>query len=346
MQTLYCGMDLHSTDCDVAVIDKDGEVLHERSFQISRENLVEVFSSFEGKLMIHLEAGELAGWARMALLEEVPQAREVVVSDPKSFRWIAQDPQKRDPIDAWKLAEYMRVGRTHPVYYPEEEDLAVFKKTVQHYEDLTDQQAALKQKIKARFRVEGVAAEMKILFSEGGRKEALRAVENTFRRQAITHLYCLLDHALICQQNALELMAQQAERFPVIGRFQAVPGIRLKLGSRFVAYVQNPHRFATKQKLWTYSRLGITDRNSNGKPLGYSRLNPNGNGKLKDLSRKAFRAAVLRRKDNNGFKRFYEASLRRTHDQVNARLNTQRKILETLWVMWKKGTEYDDSYMG
>lgn len=346
MHTLYCGMDLHSTHCHVGVIDKDGNVLDQKGFATSRENLVEAFSSFEGKLMIHFEASELAGWARTVLLEDVPQAKEVVASDAKSFRWIAQDPQKKDPIDAWKLAEYMRLGRTHPVYYPVDEDIAVFKKTVQHYEDLTDQQAILKQKIKARFRVEGVAAENKILFSQEGRKTALRAVENSFRRQAIAQLYSLLDHALICQEEALELMAEQAERFPVIDRFQAVPGIALRLGCRFVGYVQNPHRFATKQKLWTYSRLGITDRNSNGKPLGYSRLNPNGNGKLKDLSRKAFRAAVLRRKDNNGIKRFYKNSLRRTNDEDNARLNSQRKILETLLIMWKKGTEYDDSYMG
>ena len=346
MRTLYCGLDLHSTRCHLVVIDKDANVLHDRSFPTSAENLVEVFSSLDGKLMIHMEVSELAGWTRMVLLEEIPQAREVIVSDAKQFSWIAKDPHKGDRLDAWKLAEYMRLGRTHPVFYPEDENLAVFKKTVQHYEDITSEQAALKQKIKARLRVEGVICEGKAAYSQGGREQALSLIEDSFLREAVAQLYQLLDHALQFQEQALELMERQGRRFPVIQRFQAVPGIALKLACRFVGYIQNPHRFATKQKLWRYCRLGITDRGSNGKPLGYSRLDPNGNGRLKDLSRKAFETAVFRRNDDNAFKRFYEASLRRTHDEVNARLNTQRKILETLWIMWKKGTQYDDSYMG
>jgi hypothetical protein len=38
---------------------------------------------------------------------------------------------------------------------------------------------------------------------------------------------------------------------------------------------------------------------------------------------------------------FYAASLDRTGDETHARLNTQRKILHTLLVLWQSGREFD-----
>jgi hypothetical protein len=89
----------------------------------------------------------------------------------------------------------------------------------------------------------------------------------------------------------------------------------------------------------------VRSRSSNGKPLGYRRLDKNGNGALKDLSRKAFMAA-LRTKASNAFQRFYRSSRKRTGHEMHARLNTQRKILAVMWAMWKNGTHYEDHYTG
>ncbi len=111
--------------------------------------------------------------------------------------------------------------------------------------------------------------------------------------------------------------------------------------ARFVGYIQEPGRFRNKRKLWRYCRLGITDRSSDGTPLGRKRLDPNGNGRLKELSRTVFLGAMRSREDNR-FKRAHQATLEGTHDKTHARLSTQRKILATLWAMWKGGTEYQD----
>ena len=81
----------------------------------------------------------------------------------------------------------------------------------------------------------------------------------------------------------------------------------------------------------------MTERTSDGKPLGYKRLEKSGLGELKAVSHRAFMAAM---KGDNDVKRFYLASLKRTHDAVHARLNTQRKILGTMYSLWKKGASY------
>jgi len=108
---------------------------------------------------------------------------------------------------------------------------------------------------------------------------------------------------------------------------------RIITACRFVAYVQTPHRFSNKRKLWRFCRLGITRRESNGKRLAHPRLDSAGVGSLKDVSRKVFEAARRTKKDNS-FKRAFEYALLNTKNAVHARLSTQRKILSTLRAMW------------
>jgi hypothetical protein len=74
------------------------------------------------------------------------------------------------------------------------------------------------------------------------------------------------------------------------------------------------------------------------------RLDRNGCGRLKDVTRKAFEAALRERRDN-GFKRAYLRALEQTHDKTHARLTVQRKIVSTLRAMWLNQTPYDDQLM-
>jgi len=108
----------------------------------------------------------------------------------------------------------------------------------------------------------------------------------------------------------------------------------------FDAYIQTPHRFTRKSALWRYCQLGVSDRTSDGKPLGYKHLDKAGNSELKAMSYRAFLAA-LRSRCENEVRQFFEKSLSRTHSSTNARLNTQRKIISVLHGIWRKEAEYD-----
>ena len=50
---------------------------------------------------------------------------------------------------------------------------------------------------------------------------------------------------------------------------------------------------------------------------------------------------ALRGRSGNEIKTFFAASLERTHDKTHARLNTQRKVLASLWGLWKRKEPYD-----
>ena len=108
----------------------------------------------------------------------------------------------------------------------------------------------------------------------------------------------------------------------------------------FDAYIQTPHRFTHNSCLFGYCQLAVTDRSSDGKPLGFKRLDRAGNSELKSMSYRAFLCA-MRVKRQNEVRTFYENSKRNTCNPTRARLNTQRKILSVMHGVWRKGEEYD-----
>jgi transposase len=335
---VYVGLDMGSCEFHQVAMDRDKAVLKDRKFDTTEANLIRAFEDMKGEMHVHLEAAELAAWVRRVLRKRVTR---IVVGHPKSSAWIAKDPLKRDRLDAFKLADLLRTDQVHEVYYPDDDHRTVFKQLVQHYDDVTGQEVRLKNKIKAALRGQGVIPKGREVYTAEGRDKFVHAVASPASREALLQLYGLLDATLKTQKSALALVRKESQRYPEIARFDQVPGVGVVSSCRFSAYIQTPHRFSSKRKLWRYCRLGITDRQSDGKPLGRQSLDWNGNGRLKEMSRTVFNGAMHQGGDNL-FKRTYRGALQRTHNQTHARLSTQRKILAVLWAMWKGGTEYQD----
>lgn len=329
-QSIFIGLDLGSTRCLQTAINSDGSLRFSRSILTGEQHLRSAFARLDGKLHVHLEAGELAAWAHSIIK---PLVSEIVVSHSRNLAWIAKDANKTDSIDARKLAELLRLNLVHPVYYEQSDVRRTFKQLVVHYEQLSRDQARLKSKIKARLRTVGIIRTDSALFSASGQAALLDQFNEAFQKAIFAQLFAVLNQMLDSLQKAKSAMVEFSRRFQEVRLLQTAPGVGIITACRFVAYLQTPRRFSNKQKLWRYCRLGITRRESNGKRLAHPRLDSAGVGSLKDVSRKVFEAA-RRTKSNNAFKRFYEQSLAVTKNSVHARLSTQRKILATLRAMW------------
>jgi transposase len=338
MEIVYVGLDLGSRGFQQVAIKTDGSIKVNRGFTTSEANLRAAFANQRGEIHVHLEAGELAPWAASII---APIVTRLVCSHPKDNAWIAKDADKCDRVDAYKLAELLRLNRFKEVHYAPDQPRRNFKQLVQHYDEMTSQQARLKTKLKARLRMQGVIVTGERLFSSKGRKEVLARVESRDLRTAITQLYEVLDQSVAAQGEARLLMLRAAQAFPEIKWFRTAPGVGPIGACRFSAYIHTPSRFSSKRKLWKYCRLSVSHRSSNGKPLRRPRLDRSGCGRLKDVSRKAFDVAVRSRQDN-GFKRTYQRALETTHDATHARLTVQRKIVSTLRAMWLRRTPYCD----
>jgi transposase len=338
MARVYVGIDLASKTCTAASIDGRGKLIDSEEFKTSAKNIISFVSRQKSRPAVMIEECELAGWVYRTLL---PYAQEVVVSDPRRNAWVSKAGRKSDSVDALKLAELLRLGSYSAVYHPEEEEMAAFKIAVQHYDRMVKTTVRLKSQIKARLRGQGVITAGKMVYGMRGREKVLSELAQPAVRDVLAQDYRLLDYLTRERAKARSLVVRLSGNFPVIERLQKIPGVGPVLAARFVAYVQNPHRF-NKGTLASFSSLGVIKRESGGSPLGRERLDKSGNGSLKDLSRTAFNGAIKSRGEN-GIKAFYRRSYLRTGNADHARLNTQRKILAVMLAMWRDGTEYSDS---
>jgi transposase len=339
MNKVYVGLDLGSSSFQQAALNHEGTKMMNRRFPTSEANLRTAFANQPGEIHVHLEAGELAPWAASII---APLVKRVVCSHPRDNAWIAKDGDKCDRVDAYKLAELLRLNRFKQVHYAPDQPRRNFKQLVQHYDELTAHQARWKTKLKARLRMQGVIVTGERLFSRSGRTAVLARIESREVRTAIAQIYEVLDQSVAAQEQAPAADAAAAQAFPEIKLLRTVPGVGPIGACRFSAYIHTPSRFSSKRKLWKYSRLSVSHRSSNGKPLRRPKLDySNGCGRLKDVSRKAFDAAQ-RSPADNGFKRTYQRALETTHDKTHARLTVQRKILSTLRAIWLTRTPYRD----
>jgi len=339
MKSVYMGIDLGVVVCAWYAMDGKGRYVDCGEFMTSENLLIETIQGIRGELHVLIEECEISGWVYRALL---PHVKEVKVCNPVLNAWIARASNKADRVDAPKLAEKMRMNSYSPVYNTDNEHMAAFKKAVQQEVKITRDLAKLKRIILAQYRREGVSYRNVSVFSEKGREALLEQVSNHHVLQLILQNYRRVEHLAqekcVCQKMVRAFFGD----IPIIRRLMKVPGVGQACASRFVAYVQTPMRFSSKRKLWRYSRLGIVNRSSDGKPIGRKRLDRYASGTLKDVSRKVFNAAKSCKEDNL-FSRTYRQSLARTGNPVHARLNTQRKILSVLRAMWRDNTEYNDS---
>ncbi len=286
MSIVYVGLDLGSSNFQQVAMNEAGVSRINRDFTTSEANLIKAFTDLRGEIQVHLEAGELAPWAAAVI---APLVTRVVCSHPQSNAWIAKDADKCDRIDAYKLADLLRLNRFKEVHYAREQSRREFKTLVQHYDELTAQQARLKTKLKARLRMQGVIVRGEEVFSARGRQAVLEQVKSPAVRAAIKQLYAVLDQSIASQTEAQMLMLRAAQAFPEIRIFRTAPGIGPIGACRFRAYIHIPNRFSSTRKLWKYCRLSVSHRSSNGKPLRRPRLDRMGCDRLKDVSRKLSR---------------------------------------------------------
>jgi hypothetical protein len=111
--------------------------------------------------------------------------------------------------------------------------------------------------------------------------------------------------------------------------------------------VAKPHTclsFTRKSQLHRYCKLGVVDRTSDGKPLGYQRLDKAGNSELKAMRYRAYLCAI-RIQSPNEVRMSYEKSLRCSKSATNARLNTQRKRLPVIDGVWRKRRRIQQRYV-
>jgi transposase len=284
-----------------------------------------------------LEESNLARWLWQLLR---PHVSQLVVCDARHNKLISSHPNKNDQRDAFNLARLYRLNELKPVWQIPEDARALFKRAAQSYEEAVLRQTQLKQQIKSSFQHWGLFPTGTRLYSPLGRHAWLKQLPHAPLRAQLELLYTAMEQAVQTQRAARRLLVQSGKNFPEVKRLSTAPGLGVVGAHLFAAYVAQPERFDSAGGLIRYCRLGIRDRSSDDKPLGYEQLDRQGHGVLKAISYRAWLQAMKRQR--GAVYEFFQWSKRHTGNATHARLNTQRKLLRAWWTLWLEGKEWDE----
>src|SRR5438105_3087212 len=147
----YIGMDVHQAMTVATVLDHDGQVILETMVATEAGAIVRLMQSLSGPLRVTFEETTQAAWLYEVIRTHVT---EVIVCDPRRNKLLSEG-SKADKIDAWKLADLLRVGMLRSVYHGHEATRKL-KELVRAYETISIDTQRTMARIKAIYRGRGI----------------------------------------------------------------------------------------------------------------------------------------------------------------------------------------------
>ena len=331
----YIGMDCHITTLDFAVVNEAGRLVKANSVATSVNGFMAFVKTVPPPRTIYMEEGTLAAWA----LETCVRFKEkLVITDAKKNHWIGSSGQKDDAIDALKLAQLARGSYIKEIHHPVGQRRR-FRELMTAYHDTVRSTTRIKNKIKARFRQNGIQCTGATVYLETYREEWKdKLPQEATLLLILGGLWRQLEQSEQTEKELLVAARAQAKHYPEIKHFEALPGIGFISAATISAILETPHRFADKRKVWMYAGLGIMTRSSGDKVYS-EKLSTDYNRLLKYTLKQAAEAAI-RAKDNPFRRKYLDMTLLHGIAPHRAKLTIARDMLATMWAMWRKGEKY------
>jgi transposase len=252
---LTIGLDAHARTHSMCFLDDNGKRIRRTTVRGGMDGLLEALAQVAEPFRICFEASVDCGTLhdRVAAL---PGCRDAVVAHPNHLR---QTRSKNDRIDAERLARLAYLGEVPRVHVPdaptrERRQLAEFRAR------LVRSRTRVKNGIKSLLRSRGIVPP-KGLWTKAGRAwlrtlplpdEAARVRMRLMRRQLR-----LFDRQAREVCTALDAVAVNDPRTALL---RTVPGVGRRTAEAFVAWVDDPARFARGARVGSY--FGLAPRQS------------------------------------------------------------------------------------
>lgn len=333
---VYIGIDLHSNTSTIGYMNHQGEYCGHYRVQTTSRNLINQVTGIPGKVKkLTLEQSNLAFWAG-ELLQQVVD--ELIVCDPRHNALIWRGENKNDRLDTLALCQLLRLGQLREVWRPKQMGLRrLFFHQVKEYHRLVKTMAIHKRQLGDGLAHWGIS--MKLTRADYQRPgHVLSGVNNELLREEFAQKMQTIGLLIERKELQKQRMQNTAMGFDEVAEYLKIPGIGPVGACTFSGYIQNPNRFSRAGQLIKFCKLGVRHFTSDGKKVRNPRLSKAGHGVLKNLAHVAWKTNM-----NTGSEidRYYRQQLQRCGNPVHARLSTQRKILITMWALWKNKARYD-----
>jgi len=342
MATYYIGADVHTNNTELAV-EQRGRIVARYSVPTSIPTIGAVLNSIQGKKILAMEEGPMAGWLYRNLNEKVD---EFIVSEPRRNKLISSEGDRDDKIDSGKLAVLLRGNFLKAVHHTGDDHRAYLKHWINLYHDRVRDAVRDINKIRACCRMHGVRIPRKVVRNPVRRHQWLSGLDNPVLKAQLHMLWIGYDATKEQLEIAKKQFSSYARPYPIIKSWCDLPGVGMIRATTIFAYLDTPWRFKNRAKLHRYCGIGLvrmtsgTDKKGRPKPARL-KLPWAVNRRIKNAVMGAAVSAIER--GGNAFKDYYERMLSHGITPVNARHSVARKLVSTMSAMWKTGRPYDQT---
>lgn len=337
-QTVYIGIDLHSNTSTIGYMNEQGKYLGHCNVQTTPMNLVNQITAIPGQVKkCTLEQSNIAFWAAEFLQDHVD---ELIVCDPRHNALVSAGENKNDRLDTLNLCTLLRLNRLNEVWRPKQMGLRrLFFHQVKEYHRLTKSLSIHKRQLRSALSHWGIHG--KVVKADYERPdELLSTLDNALLAEEFLEKIEVIQYLSARKKRQLQRVEKTGSSFAEIKEFLKIPGVGSVGAHTFSGYIQTPHRFQRAGQLIKFCKLAVRKFTSDGKAVRSERLSKAGHGRLKNLAHICWKSSCG---GDNEVSRYFQDCLECVGNEVHARLTTQRKVLITMWALWKNEEPYDPS---
>jgi transposase len=328
LQMKYIGLDAHSKRCFFAVINGRGKAVTSQYVKTTDSELLRFVRSIKGRKALVFEEGVVSQWLYLLLKDEVDA---LVVCQPLK----RNGGPKTDKIDAFELADLLRVNRLKSVFHADSE-LFKIRTLISGYDDVVGSLTRAKNRYKALYRQVAIQSSGTRIFTDETMIGLLPTESQRLVALMLFEQIAVLERQKAAFRNEFEA---NARRYKPIRLMMSIPGIGAVRANQIVGIMVTPHRFANKYKLYSYAMLTKHSQTSDGKD--YGKKKPRGQAILKNVFSNCAVSAV---RSQNAFRRKYDEKRSWGSKDHTARVAVAQKYAATVLGVWKSGKKYDDNY--
>lgn len=332
---VYAGLDLHSTNTYVAMIDNDNKVLYKQRHGNDVPTILSALDPFKQDIQgVVVESTYNWYWLVDALMDAGYRVHLANVSAIKQYEGLKQIDDRRSSL--W-LANLLRLNILPTGYiYPKEERPTrdLLRKRLHLVRHRTSHVLSVKnilaRNLGIRMKSEEVkklnTSDIKILFSDSEMRVAVAASVGLISHleNEIKGIEAMITRKLKVRKEFIKLLT--------------MPGIGQILGLTIMLEVGHIDRFPTVGNYSSYCRCVRSIRTSNGKITGYGNRK-SGN---KYLSWAYVEAANYARRFHEAVRSYYEKKLARTN-RIVAIKAVSHKLARASYYVMRDNVDYDQS---
>ncbi len=248
----YVGLDVHARRSSLCILDGHGKRVKQVQVKGDWDALLAEVARLPRPIAVGYEAscgyGHLHG--RLSAVAE-----RVVVGHPGQLRLIFRSKRKHDRVDAERLAKLLYLGAMPQVHVPAV-DVREWRALINYRRRLVERRAAVKTRVRALLREQGITAAVKGLFTRKGlawlAALAWPTAGASLRRAMMVEELAELGVKIGRVERELKRVA---DGHPGVALLMTIPGVGIRTAEAVVAWVDDVRRFARVRQVGSYFGL-------------------------------------------------------------------------------------------